>query len=109
MVSIHFDREAAGDADLVQGFQDVAYDLLSREDMGHVHVRFLPWPAGAAGRPRYRCQVYAGPTDVFAVQGRWVWWSPVLDTPRDLAEALQPALRSRGVRSRRPSFATVVD
>ena len=74
-------------------FESVFEELLSGEDLGLVRIRFIP---SRSGDPRrYVCQVYAGPTGIFAGTPRWVWWSPFFTNADELRNQLANALRLR--------------
>jgi hypothetical protein len=75
-------------------FESVVEELLRDQDLGQVRVRFIPSRTSDPGR--YVCQVYAGPTGIFAGTPRWVWWSPFFTSAEELRRQLQNALRLRG-------------
>jgi len=80
------------------GYSTVARELLAREGFEEAQVRLLPWAEG--GRAGVRCHVYVGKTGIFPADPRWVWWSPVVESPDELQSALEGALRGRTAEQR---------
>ena len=70
-------------------------DLLEREDMPGVAVRFRAC-RDDQDRMRFICKVeYAGDSDTLP----WRWWSPLLATPFDLRDSLEEGLALRRLRA----------
>jgi hypothetical protein len=57
-------------------------------------VQFGTWLADD-GRTQFVCRVETPPADPFGPTLQWRWWSPLVDGPEDLREALTAALQAR--------------
>ena len=58
-------------------------------------VQFGTWRADD-GRTQFVCRVETPPADPFGARLQWRWWSPLVDGPEDLREALTAAVQARG-------------
>jgi hypothetical protein len=83
----------------LDSFVEVADRLLQREGLDDARVRFLrDWRPRRTG---YTIHVYAGSTDLRAAEPHWAWASPHVETPEQLRDALESALRMRRLERRR--------
>jgi hypothetical protein len=57
-------------------------------------VQFGTWLADD-GRTQFVCRVEAPPADPFGPTIQWRWWSPLVDGPEELREALTAAVSAR--------------
>jgi hypothetical protein len=86
---------AVYDPELGSVVERQVFDLLAREDMGRVEVRFRLCK-DEADDVRFICKIdYPGDVEQ---KGGWRWWSPLLSTPGELRLALEEGLELRRLR-----------
>jgi hypothetical protein len=78
-------------------FVEVADRLLKDDGLDDARVRFLR----DGRRQGYTIHVYAGSTELRHPEPRWSWASPQVETPAQLQDALESALRLRRLERRR--------
>lgn len=91
------------DPRLARQFEHVVREALRGLDglaePGPIHVRFSVWEGDDVAR--YVCKVECAGTNGFeAPEPPWRWWSGLVETPQDLAQALREAVRARQARRR---------
>lgn len=79
---------------LAQAFEDVVWDLLRREDMHPVQIRFGVWREGFDGM-RFVSKVEYATKPSPRPRFPWTWWSSLVRTPEDLRAELEKALTAR--------------
>jgi hypothetical protein len=87
-------RSAEGaPAEMARAFECVALELLA--DSPEVcEVQFGTWPS-EDGRLQLVCRVETPAATPFGTELQWRWWSPLLERPEELREALSVAVRIR--------------
>jgi hypothetical protein len=70
-----------------------------------VEVQFGTWPA-EDGRLLFVCRVEEAPADPFGPELQWRWWSPLVEGPEALREALGVAVATRRQRAGEARAAT---
>jgi hypothetical protein len=87
-------RSAEGaPAETARDFENVALECLA-DSPEACEVQFGTWPA-EDGRVQLVCRVETPPATPFGPELQWRWWSPLLDRPEELREALSVAVRLR--------------
>jgi hypothetical protein len=87
-------RSAEGaPAETARAFERVALELLA-ESPEPCEVQFGTWPS-EDGRLQLVCRVETLPATPFGAELQWRWWSPLLDRPEDLRDALSAAVHAR--------------
>jgi hypothetical protein len=87
-------RSAEGaPAEVARAFESVACEVLA-ESPELCEVQFGTWSA-EDGRLQLVCRVETRAGIPFGTEMQWRWWSPLLDRPEDLREALAAAVRAR--------------
>lgn len=76
-----------------RAFESVARALLA-ESPEPCDVQFSTWPS-EEGRVQFVCRVETPPATPFGAEIQWRWWSPLLDGPEELREALSTAVEVR--------------
>jgi len=82
--------------DTARAFENVAREVLAASSET-CEVQFGTWLA-QDGRLQVVCRVETPPAIPFGAELQWRWWSPLLDRPEELREALSAALRARSER-----------
>jgi hypothetical protein len=80
-------------ADVAREYERVIRAALDGEDVP-LDVQFGTWVA-EDGRLQVVCRVETPPADPFALEAQWRWWSPLLDSPQALQDALCAAVARR--------------
>jgi hypothetical protein len=87
-------RSAEGaPSETARAFESVALELLA-ESPEPCEVQFGTWTS-EDGRLQLVCRVETRPATPFGAELQWRWWSPLLDRPEDLREALSAAVHAR--------------
>jgi hypothetical protein len=93
-LSVIITRSAEGaPSETARAFENVALELLS-DSAEPCEVQFGTWPS-EDGRLQLVCRVETPPATPFGAERQWRWWSPLLDRPEDLREALSAAVCAR--------------
>jgi hypothetical protein len=93
-------RSPAGVAPHVaREYERAVREALAGED-APLEVQFGTWVA-EDGHVQVVCRVEAPPADPFGLELQWRWWSPLLDSPEALRDALGAAVARRRERARR--------
>lgn len=79
--------------EMVHALEVAALEVLADHD-APLEVQFGTWPADD-GRLQFVCRVETPPACPFGPEMQWRWWSPLLDGPEALREALSAAVRAR--------------
>jgi hypothetical protein len=104
MVTITRSEGASGDT--ARALEGVVRHVLADTDEP-LEVQFGTWRA-EDGRLQFVCRVEAPPAAPFGGATQWRWWSPLVDGPEELREALSAAVRARRTGDGRPAVATAV-
>jgi hypothetical protein len=92
----------------VPGETVLAFERVVRDMLGGagepVEVQLGTWPA-EDGRLQFVCRVEGPPADPFAPEPQWRWWSPLLDGPEALRDALRATVHARRARGRQAADA----
>jgi hypothetical protein len=87
-------RSANGaSSDIARALEGVVRELLA-DAPEPLDVQFGTWTADD-GRAQYVCRVEERPASPFGGATQWRWWSPLVDGPEQLHEALSAAVQAR--------------
>jgi len=87
-------RSASGAAsETCRALESVVREILA-DVPEPVAVQFGTW-AAEDGRLQFVCRVEEPPATPFGAQTQWRWWSPLVDGPEQLRDALSAAVRAR--------------
>lgn len=92
MVTISRSANGAS-SETARALEDVVHELLA-DAPEPLDVQFGTWPA-EDGRLQFVCRVEAPPAAPFGGAVQWRWWSPLVDGPEQLREALSAAVQVR--------------
>jgi hypothetical protein len=84
---------SANGASTARALEGVVRELLA-DDPEALEVQFGTWLADD-GRLQFVCRVEAPPAAPFGGAVQWRWWSPLVDSPEQLREALSAAVQVR--------------
>jgi hypothetical protein len=84
----------AVDPGLARNVEKVVHQLIQREDVGPVEVRFRVCRDEGASI-RFICRVENPPWEGEGGPVQWRWWSPLMETADDFRHALEEGLRVR--------------
>jgi hypothetical protein len=94
---IQFRPHTVADPSVAQSFEHAVWSVLKSRSLPPRCVRFSPWKLDD-GSLQYVCKVEMDPRFCLG-ELPWRWWSPLVDTPQQLAACLEDALAARAVQA----------
>lgn len=87
-------RSAQGTSgETARASEGVVQEVLA-DSVEPLDVQFGTWLADD-GRTQFVCRVETSPANPFGATLQWRWWSPLVDGPEELREALTAAVQAR--------------
>ena len=92
------------DAGLARQFESAVVTALGEERAEELVIRFGVWHGEEDG-PRFHCKIEAAPQARLGAPPAWRWWSPLVQTPAELASHVREAMRGRRRTADEPAVA----